>query len=279
MKEQTLTETRSGGFKRRHGGVARHYGGFVRQHGGFGRQRGGFAVGLIVGLLIGLGLALGVALYVTKVPIPFVNKVPQRTAVHDAAEAEKNRNWDPNSPLYGKNPARPSTGASGVAEPLVPALTPPPVTTTVTTTQVPSRAIPLRASASASAPAQAGRASASAPAQAARASAPSSARDPAAILADRPVPKSAAPGAAATGADPFSYFVQAGAYARTEDADQQRANLTMLGLEGRITEREQSGRTVYRVRVGPFEKKADADAAKETLGAAGVEAQLVRVQR
>ena len=53
----------------------------------------------------------------------------------------------------------------------------------------------------------------------------------------------------------------------------------MRGLEGRITEREQAGRTVYRVRVGPFENKADADAAKEKVGAAGVEAQLVRVQR
>ncbi len=39
-------------------------------------QRGGFAVGLIVGLLLGLALALGVALYVTKVPVPFINKVP-----------------------------------------------------------------------------------------------------------------------------------------------------------------------------------------------------------
>ena len=39
-------------------------------------QRGGFAVGLIIGLLIGLAMALGVALYVTKVPVPFVNKVP-----------------------------------------------------------------------------------------------------------------------------------------------------------------------------------------------------------
>ena len=71
-------------------------------------QRGGFVMGLIVGLLVGLALALGVALYVTKVPVPFVNKVPQRTAEQDAAEAEKNKNWDPNSPLYGKNPARPN---------------------------------------------------------------------------------------------------------------------------------------------------------------------------
>ena len=232
--------------------------GFDGQRGGFDGQRGGFAVGLVIGLLIGLGLALGVALYVTKVPIPFLNKVPQRTAVQDAAEAEKNRNWDPNSPLYGKNPARPSVAASGVLAAPAGALPPqspggvarPPVVT----------------------------------APAARASAPTGARDPAAILADRPAAKLPAAAAAAAGgagadADPFRYFVRAGAYSRTEDADQQKANLAMLGLEGRITEREQSGRTVYRVRVGPFENKADADAAKEKVGAAGVEAQLVRVQR
>ncbi|HEY0855616.1 MAG TPA: hypothetical protein VGE16_01070, partial [Albitalea sp.] len=72
-------------------------------------QRGGFAVGLIVGLIVGLAVALGVALYVTKVPVPFVNKVPQRTAEQDAAEAEKNKNWDPNSPLHGKSPSRPGS--------------------------------------------------------------------------------------------------------------------------------------------------------------------------
>ncbi|HWH81116.1 MAG TPA: hypothetical protein VNU71_02655, partial [Burkholderiaceae bacterium] len=84
-------------------------------------QRGGFAIGLVIGLLIGLALALGVALYVTKVPIPFVNKVPQRSADQDAAELEKNRHWDPNSPLYGKNPAKPGGSASGgVAAPALP---------------------------------------------------------------------------------------------------------------------------------------------------------------
>jgi cell division protein FtsN len=246
MTQQTLTTPRRGGFEGRRAG--------------FEAQRGGFAVGLIIGLLIGLGLALGVALYVTKVPIPFVNKVPQRTAVQDAAEVEKNRNWDPNSPLYGKNPARPSAGTGGVVAP--PAA--PPAPTANLPTQAPT----------------AGGAPVTVLVPAARASAPKSARDPAAILADRSSgAKPAASGAAASGADPFSYFVQAGAYARTEDADQQRANLTMMGLEGKITEREQSGRTVYRVRVGPFEKKADADAAKERLVASGVEAQLVRVQR
>ena len=227
------------------------------------RQRGGFAVGLIIGLLIGLALALGVALYVTKVPVPFVNKVPQRTAGQDAAEAEKNKNWDPNSPLYGKNPAKPSTAASGV-------LTPPPATATTTTPVIPGMpsTTPPPATTSAAVPAP-------------KASSPSSTRDPAAILADKPVrePKPAASAAVAGGADPFNYFVQAGAYGRSEDAEQQRAKLAMLGMEGKLSEREQSGRTVYRVRVGPFDKKTEADATKEKLDAAGVESALVRVQR
>ena len=47
--------------------------------------RGGFVVGLVVGLVIGLGVALAVALYVTKAPIPFINKVPQRSAEQEAA--------------------------------------------------------------------------------------------------------------------------------------------------------------------------------------------------
>jgi cell division protein FtsN len=80
-------------------------------------------------------------------------------------------------------------------------------------------------------------------------------------------------------ADPFSYFVQAGAYGRPEDAEQQRARLAILGFEARVTEREQSGKTMYRVRVGPFDRKDAADGAKERLAGAGVEAALVRVQK
>lgn len=96
-------------------------------------QQGGFVLGLIVGLLVGLAVALGVALYITKVPIPFVNKVPQRTAEQDAAEAERNKNWDPNAPLAGKA-ARSASGvvnapppAASAAAPVAPvaAVTPP----------------------------------------------------------------------------------------------------------------------------------------------------------
>jgi cell division protein FtsN len=79
--------------------------------------------------------------------------------------------------------------------------------------------------------------------------------------------------------DPFAYFVQAGAFRTPEDAEAHRAKLLLLGIETKVTEREQSGRTVYRVRVGPFDQKEAAEKAKEKLDASGVESALVRVQR
>lgn len=230
---------------------------------GGARQRGSFAAGLTIGLLIGLALALGVALYVTKVPVPFINKVPQRTPVQDAAETEKNRNWDPNGPLYGKNPVKPSPGGTAALPPLTTSAAAAPAASASPTGADGTAAnrLPLRAS-----DAGPGR------------------RDPAAVLAERAeraasAPRSAASASGNAGADPFTYFVQAGAFAQTEDAEQQRARLAMMGMEGRTSEREQSGRTVFRVRVGPFSNKADADAAKEKLAAAGVDASLVRIQR
>ena len=202
-------------------------------------QRGGFAMGLIVGLLIGLALALAVALYVTKVPVPFINKVPQRTAEQDAAEQEKNKNWDPNAGLIKPSAHKGPASAPATAETATATLPAPPV------------------------------------AIAPKASAPTSARDPAAILAARET-STVKPTPAA---DPFNYFVQAGAFARPEDAEQQRARLAMMGYEAKVTEREQSGRTVYRVRIGPFPRKDDADGAKDKLASAGVESALVRVQK
>jgi cell division protein FtsN len=75
------------------------------------------------------------------------------------------------------------------------------------------------------------------------------------------------------------YFVQAGAYTRSEEAEQQRAKLALVGLEAKVSEREQSGRTVFRVRVGPYEAREDADGVQGRLTQAGIEARLVRVER
>ena len=79
------------------------------------RQRGGTFLGIVIGVVIGLGAALAVAVYVTQVPVPFLNKSPPRKADQDAAESLKNKDWDPNAPLYGKNPARAAAPAASAA--------------------------------------------------------------------------------------------------------------------------------------------------------------------
>ena len=196
-------------------------------------QRGSVIVGIIIGVVLGLAVALAVAVYVTKVPIPFLNKGQSRSPEQDAAETRKNRDWDPNAPLYGKNPAKPLPPAPGIVAPA-----PPPA------------AVP-------------------APDAATAAKSRSPSRDPLGDLAAR----------AAAGTDPFLYFVQAGAFRTPEDAEAQRAKLSLMGIEAKVSEREQSGRQVFRVRVGPFEKKEDADRQKEKLETGGVETALVRVQR
>ena len=213
-------------------------------------QRGSFFIGLIVGLLIGLALALAVALFVTNAPIPFLNKVPQRTAEQDSAEAEKNKNWDPNSPLYGKNPARPaSAAASGVIGAAL-------------------------GSAAAALEGKASGANVPPPASTGIATKP-------AAVASAPAAQAAKTGAtgAAAGPEPYIYFVQAGAYARAEDAEQQRANLALQGLEAKLSEREQSGRNVTRVRLGPYERKEDAEGIRDKLVATGIDAVLVRTPK
>ena len=80
------------------------------------RQRGGTIVGFIFGLIVGLGVALAVVVYVMKVPVPFITKGGLRGPEQDAAEAEKNRNWNPNQALAGKPaPARPAEPAAPAA--------------------------------------------------------------------------------------------------------------------------------------------------------------------
>lgn len=225
-------------------------------------QGGSVILGIIIGVVLGLGIALAVAVYVTKVPIPFLNKGGGRTAEQDAAESRKNRDWDPNAPLYGKNPAKPLPPAPGIIAPAPP----------VAVTPAPQQPFGVGPSAPIADP------SLKPPAVVANTPPKPVAPRPPAAVAD-PLGELAAARSSNPGADPFLYFVQAGAFRTPEDAEAQRAKLSLMGVEARVTEREQSGRQVFRVRVGPFEKKDDADRNKDKLEAGGVETALVRVQR
>ncbi|TDM05947.1 MAG: hypothetical protein C4K60_14810 [Ideonella sp. MAG2] len=230
-------------------------------------QSGGFFLGAIVGLLVGLSVALAVALYIAKVPVPFVDKVPHRTPEQQQEEAERLKSWDPNAGLGGKPVQRPA----GLREPASGAVASPAPLTTV---KAPPPEVPPESAASAPAPAKpASRAvAASAPAK--------PERDPAALLAGQGVPSDKVTAASAAKAEAsFIYFVQAGAFSSADDAEQQRAKLAMAGVTARVTEREQNGRLVHRVRVGPLDSREDASAVQEKLKAVGAEAALVRVEK
>ncbi|MEY4077846.1 MAG: hypothetical protein RIQ69_2216 [Pseudomonadota bacterium] len=233
-------------------------------HSNLQSQRGGTLLGFVLGLVIGLIIALGVAMYVTKVPMPFSNKNLSRSADQDAVEAEKNKDWNPNGAIQSKPvtpevpadaaTANPAAATAGVPNPGAGA--PAPAVTADPLADLAKKQNPNAAPA-ASAPA--------APAPAASAPPP----------AATPQPANKAP---ATN-DPFTYFVQAGAFKSAADADAQKAKLSMMGIEAKVSEREQAGRAIFRVRSGPFDDKDQAEKIKARLDANGMDAALVRVQR
>jgi len=202
-------------------------------------QRGGTILGFILGLLAGLGIALGVSIYVTKVPLPFVNKGLMRGADQNDAESKKNKDWDPNALLSGKPSGKASSPAAASSDP-APAIssTPP----------------------------------------AAAAPAPAKSDDKAAGSAD-PIGDLAKAKSAAADAPQVAFYVQVGAFRTAEDAQARRAKLALTGVDAKITEREQGGRPLFRVRVGPFDKLEDAERANDKLEKAGNETALVKVQR
>lgn len=201
-------------------------------------QRGGAVVGFILGLLAGLGVALLAVVLIGQSPPPLVQRDVSSATSAQIAEAERTRSWNPNTGL---------------------AIHPPPASA-----QAPAPAQTTDSPAAAAAPgtdaAQAAAATVATTGDQAQAAA-------AAVIA--PVQ--------GTPAGPH-YFVQAGAYRSRADADAQRAQIAMMGWEARISEREQFGHTVYRVRIGPFVKRADVDLFQQQLQEQGIATTIIRAQ-
>ncbi|GAA4412756.1 SPOR domain-containing protein [Quisquiliibacterium transsilvanicum] len=210
--------------------------------------RGGTVLGFMIGLVIGLAIAVVVALFVTRAPVPFVNKAgraPDKVLQpRTPADAP-----DPNAPLYSKNlpspPPQPqeTRGApaprdegGGILERLF------------------------------------GRGAESEPGDADAGAAPVVASRPAA--APPAEPKAARPTAdAPTGS---GYLLQAGAFRGRDDAEGMRAKLALLGLEGRVLDAEVNGQPMYRVRIGPFAQLDELNNARARLAENGIEASVVR---
>lgn len=91
---------------------------------------------------------------------------------------------------------------------------------------------------------------------------------------------------AASGSEPTApvlddntrYLLQAGAFQASGQAEELKAKIALLGLGARVESAQISGKTVYRVRMGPYGTATDLAEAKRKLSAGGLQAMAVRVK-
>jgi cell division protein FtsN len=224
-------------------------------------QCGSTALGIVIGVAISLLVVAAGAVWYAKAQSPVVNRVNPTQTLSETEEAQKNKDWNPNGGLFTK---------------------PPPASL---------QALAASAMAAASSPvaAEAGVDKKSeTPNPAAAASTPNAGKvtgnDP---IGDLVKAKAQGQAPVVTGqlAKPTEvkndealgvFYVQAGAFKLSDDANAQKARLAILGIETKVSEREQSGKPIYRVRAGPFTRAEDAESMKSKLEKAGFDAALVK---
>lgn len=74
------------------------------------------------------------------------------------------------------------------------------------------------------------------------------------------------------------YLLQAGAFGASGDAEATKAKIAMLGLNARVESTRISGRTVYRVRMGPYASASELADAKARLAAGGMPAMAIEAR-
>lgn len=220
-------------------------------------QGGSTLYGVLAGLLIGLILAAAVAFYVTKAPMPFVDRAT-RQASGPEKPIDPRTAPDTNQGLYGRD------GAAG---------TPPTGPTATAPTPLPDGKTDDLGALIATLP-SADQAAAPLPVPVPAAPAPSK---PAA--AAKPPEKTASiastpPAQQANG----NYYLQAGAYRVQADAESLRARILLLGLPVNVQRAEVNGVQVNRVRVGPFSRLDDMNRARSRLGENKIESTVVKQQ-
>jgi len=78
--------------------------------------------------------------------------------------------------------------------------------------------------------------------------------------------------------DAALYLLQAGAFKTPDDAEAMRARLGMLGMDAKVSERQQDGARLYRVRIGPYGQMTDLEKIRKMLAENGIDAQLVKLR-
>ncbi len=203
-------------------------------------QRGGTLLGVIIGLVLGLAIALAAATYLNRAALPFMNRYQQRPV----SAASQAANWKPNAGISGGAvPPAAVAGGNSVGRVASAPLSP---------RAIESLAVPASGVLGAQGATRGG--------------------GVAPTLT--PAPSSSAGSAATPG---VQYIVQIGAYAHRSDAESQRARVALTGLEAHLDERVVGGRTLWRVRVGPYANSQQADAAQRTLNQHGIGSAVVRI--
>jgi hypothetical protein len=84
-----------------------------------------------------------------------------------------------------------------------------------------------------------------------------------------------APPAPAAKAD-FIYFLQVGAFVKRADADAQKANLAIQGIQAQLSEVTSDGSTLWRVRVGPYNSVDESNPVRDKLNSLGIKPTLIK---
>lgn len=222
-------------------------------------EGGSTLYGALAGLLIGLIVAAAVAFYVTKAPIPFVDRASREP---DQGQPLDPRNApDPNLGLYGAAGSAPTGPTATAPIPLSGSTQSPPA-------PVPDRMDSLGALIATLPPTPTPSPSQPAPATTPQAKTPPATQAAAPATATRRAP---AP-APATG----TYYLQAGAYKAAADAESLKARIIMMGLPVAVQPAEVNGMQINRVRVGPFSRLDDMNRARSRLGESKIESAVVR---
>lgn len=235
---------------------------------------GGTYTGILIGLILGLGAAVAVALFVTKVPMPFVDKASRDKPT--VALPEGRDLLDPNRDLYGR-----SSGQTPPPGDTIPGLTLPPVNlpSIPSTPAAPDALGDLIATlpAMGTEPARQPETRNTAPAVTPPATAPAAPNTPAPATSKPATPAPAAPPPATKPATTSTlYYLQAGAFRNNADAEAMKARLLMLGFDASVQSAQVNGGTVNRVRMGPFKGIDEMNRARSRLAEEKIDTSVVR---
>jgi len=217
-------------------------------------QAGSTLYSVLAGLLIGLAIAAVVAFYVTRAPMPFVDKATRQA---EQSKMPDLSHTDPNQGLSGG------------------------------TVTVPPAPGPADADNDSHKTDDLGALIATLPSDDGKKPAPATPAIPVPAAPLAPVskpattpaaPKVALAPAVASPAANGTYFLQAGAYKNASDADSVRARILLLGMQASVQRAEVNGVQWNRVRVGPFNRLDDMNRARIRLSDNKIESTVVRQQ-